>query len=164
MMHHAACDGLAACEIWGDVWTLYHGGRLPPFREGGIRSRAPTVATAPAPASPSWWQSLRDFAALLPQPLRSPAHRRPATAGGDPYATLVVAEAVRHAATPAACHVVTQSRAGRPRDRASGAGESIKECACPPPVVYQRERGPAKRVAVASKETYTSRRTATLLY
>jgi len=92
MMHHAACDGLAACEIWGDVWTLYHGGRLPPFREGGIRSRAPTVATAPAPASPSWWQSLRDFAALLPQPLRSPAHRRPATAGGDPYATLVVDE------------------------------------------------------------------------
>lgn len=93
MMHHAACDGLAACEIWGDVWTLYHGGRLPPLRDGGTRSRPHAAPTSPTPASPGWWQSLRDFAALLPQPLLPPPRQRqPATGGCEPYATLVIDE------------------------------------------------------------------------
>lgn len=93
MMHHAACDGIAACEIWGDVWTLYHGGRLPPFRDGGARPRSPVASFTPVPAGPGWWQSLRDFAALLPQPLASPVPRRAAsTPGCAPYATLIIDE------------------------------------------------------------------------
>ena len=93
MMHHAACDGIAACEIWGDVWTLYHGGRLPPFRDGGARSRPPVAAATPAAEAPNWWQSLRDFAALLPQPLVRRAHQRGgSTPRPHPFATLVVDE------------------------------------------------------------------------
>ena len=30
MPHHAVCDGLAACELVGEIWTHYAGNPLPP--------------------------------------------------------------------------------------------------------------------------------------
>ena len=31
-VHHSVCDGLAALEFLGDIWSLYHGNAPPPFR------------------------------------------------------------------------------------------------------------------------------------
>jgi hypothetical protein len=72
-VHHATCDGIAACEFFGDIWAIYAGLEPRPFSRG----RSGVRASAAAPASGA---ATRDFAMFLPAPLA----RRPARAGASP--------------------------------------------------------------------------------
>jgi|694.fasta_scaffold113047_3 hypothetical protein len=88
-VHHAVCDGLAACEYWGDIWTAYHGGEPAPFSPG--RPVARPADTQPAHCGPGLLAACREFAALMPAALTAPRSSFPQTAAADdelPYATL----------------------------------------------------------------------------
>lgn len=43
-VHHAVCDGIAACEVLGDVWTIYEGKAPRPFTTQRRVRRAPSNA------------------------------------------------------------------------------------------------------------------------
>lgn len=99
VVHHSACDGIAACEFFGDLWACYHG-IAPPMvsatvgveehggatvsagvtgREGGKNRAVDVLAEA--------WS----FARFRPSPLawrRSAADDRPGEPGEPPYATI----------------------------------------------------------------------------
>lgn len=64
-VHHAVCDGIAACEFFGDIWAVYAGLEPRPFARG----RVGKSARGPAPAVPAAGTATRDFAAFLPTPL-----------------------------------------------------------------------------------------------
>lgn len=87
-VHHAVCDGLAGAEFWGDAWTAYHGAVPAPFTPGRTpRSSEP----GPVGRAPGWLAACREFAALVPAPLRARDHTHQAAPGGEhgfPYATL----------------------------------------------------------------------------
>ena len=88
-VHHAVCDGLAAVEYWGDVWTTYHGGDLTSFSSGRAAPRP--ADERPESAGPGLLAACRQFASLLPTALAAPGHAvQAARAAGDdfPYATL----------------------------------------------------------------------------
>ncbi len=57
MIQHAACDGLAGLEFFGDVWSRYHGSEAAPFRTPSRvitrRSDGGKTATESPPLSPS---------------------------------------------------------------------------------------------------------------
>jgi hypothetical protein len=59
-VHHAVCDGVAALEVLGDLWSLYHGVPLPDFRPGK-RTHAPPSPAAPSEPAAPWWRVTYDF-------------------------------------------------------------------------------------------------------
>lgn len=63
--HHAAIDGVAAAEFFGDLWACYDGREPPPFGPG--RRRQPAAAVTRAGSGPlgSTWP----FVAFRPRPL-----------------------------------------------------------------------------------------------
>lgn len=69
--HHAALDGVAAGEFFGDLWACYDGREPPPF-SGGRRRAADvgeTGAGRPAPQTPTLAESTWPFATFRPRPL-----------------------------------------------------------------------------------------------
>lgn len=91
-VHHAVCDGVAALEMLGDLWTIYHGNEPPAFRHGRpIRDRGAAPAAAPAPARPIWRQVV-DFLTVTPATLapRSLAQPGPGDGFNLPYATVTL--------------------------------------------------------------------------
>lgn len=88
-VHHAVCDGLAALEYWGDIWTAYHGAEPPPFAPGRTFPRP--AEPPPSSTEAGLLSACREFTALLPAPLatpRRPDHGGPPAAAMLPYATL----------------------------------------------------------------------------
>ena len=86
-VHHSACDGIAACEYFGDVWALYAGLEPRPFAPG--RSDGSTRGPAAPALAPGSGTSPLDFAKFLPTPLASAAGpRADAPAIAPPYASL----------------------------------------------------------------------------
>lgn len=89
-VHHATCDGIAACEYFGDVWAVYAGLEPRPFSPGRSGDVAPA---APVLASGSGTSPL-DFAKFIPSPLSrrpragSSGSRAHAVAVEPPYASL----------------------------------------------------------------------------
>lgn len=97
VVHHAACDGIAACEFMGDVWACYAGNEPPRFSE-----TAPRGSAAPEPRlQPNTGDMAAEtlaFARFRPAPLaclRLPAAAAtpgagelPGMASEPPYATL----------------------------------------------------------------------------
>ena len=47
-VHHSVCDGIAACEFFGDVWAVYAGTEPRPFSSGRA-ARLPPVDNVPHP-------------------------------------------------------------------------------------------------------------------
>lgn len=87
VVHHAVCDGIAACEFMGDFWACYDG-----VEPAAISATPPRAAAASEPkgrttAADAVRESLA-FARFFPTPLRvvPSAGREPAAAA--PYATL----------------------------------------------------------------------------
>jgi hypothetical protein len=90
-VHHAVCDGLAACEYWGDIWTAYHGAEPAPFSPGRVAVRP--VDAPSGPAGPGLLAACREFASLLPAALAAPrgGFRNAAAEGDDfPYSILLL--------------------------------------------------------------------------
>jgi hypothetical protein len=87
-VHHSVCDGIAALEFLGDVWSIYEGGEPPRLRPGVIRSRRDSLAPRPPAkgadnqASASW-----TFASFLPAKLARSNRKQPAAASERPYQT-----------------------------------------------------------------------------
>lgn len=85
-VHHSACDGIAACEYFGDIWAAYAGIAAKPFAAG----RSAAVGTAKVGSSINAG-SLLEFARFRPTPLarRLPAApEREALWRQPPYETL----------------------------------------------------------------------------
>lgn len=110
VVHHAVCDGIAACEYFGDLWDSYHGLAPPRFSAPVERTRPeaqrPTAGAAgdagPSLLSQEEWQPQVNvlgeavaFARFRPAVLAR-EHARPGHAGelpGEPpYATLEIEE------------------------------------------------------------------------
>jgi hypothetical protein len=86
--HHAAIDGVAAGEFFGDLWACYDG-REPPAFSAGRRQRSRPAAVAPTVSRP--FSSTWPFVAFRPQPLARFAGFPAAVDGSDlpmepPYA------------------------------------------------------------------------------
>ncbi|RLS35956.1 MAG: hypothetical protein DWH79_00645 [Planctomycetota bacterium] len=93
-VHHAVCDGLSGMELFGDVWSHYHGNPPAAFRQPTRRLAAPSApapAASPQPPSTDLVRETRKFAGFIPTPLaRGPvrAVAEPACPGIDaPYLT-----------------------------------------------------------------------------
>ena len=69
IVHHAVCDGLAAVEFMGDIWSCYHGASPAPFRWSGQRGQ-PTATPEAAFAPQSLAREALSFATFFPQPIR----------------------------------------------------------------------------------------------
>lgn len=87
--HHAAIDGVAAGEFFGDLWACYDGREPPAFTPGRHRQQSQPPAT-PTPNSEPFG-STWPFIAFRPQPLARFAGFPAAVDGGDlpmqpPYA------------------------------------------------------------------------------
>ena len=67
-VHHSACDGIAACEYFGDIWAAYAGLAPRPFSPGrpGPTAVDPAGATA---ATPHRGAATLEFARFMPSPL-----------------------------------------------------------------------------------------------
>jgi hypothetical protein len=86
-VHHAACDGIAACEYFGDVWAVYAGLDPRPFAPG--RSGGSTPGPAIPALAPGSGTSPLDFAKFFPTPLAHTAGPRAHAAPfAPPYASL----------------------------------------------------------------------------
>lgn len=86
-VHHAACDGIAACEYFGDVWAVYAGLEPRPFTPG--RSGGSTPGPAAPTLAPGSGTSPLDFARFLPTPLaRAAGPRGDAATIAPPYVSL----------------------------------------------------------------------------
>lgn len=86
-VHHSACDGIAACEYFGDVWAVYAGLEPRPFAAG--RSAGATPGPAAPTSAPGAGTSPLDFAKFLPTPLAHAAgSRSDAATIAPPYASL----------------------------------------------------------------------------
>jgi hypothetical protein len=86
--HHAAIDGVAGGEFFGDLWACYDG-REPPAFSAGRRQRSRPAAVAPTVSRP--FSSTWPFVAFRPQPLARFAGFPAAVDGSDlpmepPYA------------------------------------------------------------------------------
>lgn len=79
--HHAAIDGVAASEFFGDLWAHYDGREPPAFSPGRRRQRSPAAAaslTRPGAYSGTW-----PFVSFRPQPLARVAGFAAAGVPGD---------------------------------------------------------------------------------
>lgn len=76
--HHAALDGVAAGEFFGDLWACYDGREPPAFSAG--RRRMATAAVAADTAAPGPFAATWPFVAFRPQPLARSAALAAATA------------------------------------------------------------------------------------
>lgn len=95
VVHHAVCDGIAACEFMGDVWALYEGIEPP-----GFSGHSPRNAAEPEPGhQPTTADTIGAalaFARFIPTPLacvRSASPATPRAAAEPPYATMELDEA-----------------------------------------------------------------------
>ena len=68
MVHHAVCDGLAAIEFMGDIWSCYHGASPAPFRQS-VGQRAQPATTPQATTPQSLAREALSFARFFPQPI-----------------------------------------------------------------------------------------------
>jgi len=87
VVHHAACDGIAACEFMGDFWACYD--EVEPPALSAIRQAA-SAATEPK-CSPTKADAAREslaFARFLPMPLKVVPSAGRDAAGAEPYATI----------------------------------------------------------------------------
>lgn len=89
-VHHAACDGIAACEYFGDIWAAYAGLAPRAFSPGRA---TPVVADAAGPtaATPLHGAAPLEFARFMPSPLARVAASPPNRAAEicqPPYETL----------------------------------------------------------------------------
>lgn len=94
VVHHSACDGIAACEFMGDLWAFYDGTEPRGFTRPVMRgSEGPESAAAPGAQSPAIdpvGEALA-FARFFPAALvrsRSAATNRRTGAIEPPYATI----------------------------------------------------------------------------
>jgi hypothetical protein len=86
-VHHSACDGIAACEYFGDVWAVYAGLDPRPFAPG--RSGGSTAGPSAPSLAPGSGTSPLDFAKFFPTPLaRAAGPRAHAAPVAPPYASL----------------------------------------------------------------------------
>lgn len=86
-VHHSACDGIAACEYFGDVWAAYSGLEPRPFSPG--RSGDSTPGPAAPRLAPGSGTSPLDFAKFLPTPLaRAAGSRADVATIAPPYASI----------------------------------------------------------------------------
>jgi hypothetical protein len=69
--HHAALDGVAAGEFFGDLWACYHGHEPPRFSDGRRRGGGGThsAGSTPAAGGASLALSIWPFASFRPRPL-----------------------------------------------------------------------------------------------
>ncbi|MFM7137078.1 MAG: hypothetical protein ACKO1M_08415, partial [Planctomycetota bacterium] len=65
--HHAAIDGVAAGEFFGDLWACYDGREPPAFSPGRRRQRSASAALPPSGGG--GFRSFWPFIAFRPQPL-----------------------------------------------------------------------------------------------
>jgi hypothetical protein len=89
-VHHSACDGIAACEYFGDIWAAYAG-----LEPRGFSPGRPGPATAhpdgSSTAVPHRGSATLEFARFMPTPLASVAAAPPDRAAvgcQPPYETL----------------------------------------------------------------------------
>lgn len=87
-VHHAVCDGVAALEVLGDLWSLYHGSPLPQFRVGKHSPLPPSSAVDCDRTTP-WWHTIRDFLKNRPAVVTptEPPTRIVAAPAWPPYTT-----------------------------------------------------------------------------
>jgi hypothetical protein len=87
VVHHAVCDGIAACEFWGDLWACYDGVEPPAFS-----AMSPRASAAPVPKCvPTTADTVREslaFARFFPMPLKVVPSAAPEAAAAAPYATI----------------------------------------------------------------------------
>lgn len=94
VVHHAVCDGIAACEFMGDLWACYEGVEPHGFsRPASDGNREPTPPSkAHAPAANALGEALA-FARFFPVKLARMNSGLKAGAGvaaGPPYATIEI--------------------------------------------------------------------------
>jgi hypothetical protein len=90
-VHHAVCDGVAALEVLGDLWSLYHGAPLPNFRPGK-RTQVPLSSTAPSEPAAPWWRVVHQFLRNRPATVArtDPPARTIHIATWPPYTTVTL--------------------------------------------------------------------------
>jgi len=85
-VHHSACDGIAACEYFGDIWAAYAGVAAKAFSAGRTAAGAAARAESSVTVGP-----LMEFARFRPTPLArrmAAAPERDALWRQPPYETL----------------------------------------------------------------------------
>lgn len=106
-VHHAVCDGVAALEALGDLWSLYHGSPLPNIRAGKsppLPSSSPPSSVAMGEAAAAWWRAIRDFLTISPAVVApiDPPTMIPQAEAWPPYSTISLSpertSRLRHAA------------------------------------------------------------------
>jgi len=89
-VHHSVCDGVAACEFFGDIWALYAGIEPRAFSQPRTARIASSAATAPdSPATDGRCEPAREawsFASFWPTPLARVTTSSHAPAAEDPHA------------------------------------------------------------------------------
>lgn len=105
--HHAAIDGVGACEFFGDLWACYDGREPPAFHAGRRRAPGPTAAVGVPTASP--FRSTWPFLAFRPQPLARCASVPAVDDGSDasPFQTPFASHSLGRDLTAALRGVVT---------------------------------------------------------
>lgn len=96
VVHHAVCDGIAACEFMGDLWAFYEGieprGFSPPAVRGSEGHEPPATPVQP-PAIEPFGEALA-LAAFFPAALAcSSTSAEPHKAAEPPYASMELDEA-----------------------------------------------------------------------
>ena len=87
VVHHAVCDGIAACEFMGDFWACYDGVEPPAISATPPRAAAATEPGCRPTAADTVRESLA-FARFLPTPLKVVPSAGHGAAVATPYATL----------------------------------------------------------------------------
>lgn len=108
-LHHSVCDGLAALEFLGDVWSIYHGSEPPRLRPGLIREgrSTPTLPSAPSAAPNDQASATWTFASYLPSRLACSNHKTPITSNCRPYQTIRLSRQETRAVQAAATAIGT---------------------------------------------------------
>ena len=99
IVHHSACDGIAACEFFGDLWACYHGVTPPPLAAtGGVAEHGSATISAGVTERRSGKEPGVDvlkeawsFACFRPSPLawrRTAADDPTREPGEPPFATI----------------------------------------------------------------------------
>ena len=140
MIQHAACDGLAGLEFFGDVWSRYHGSEPAPFRtpsrvitrrsDGGKTTPESPSDVAPplpveAPSAGDLGGETARFAGFLPARIaRGPAALPPSRPEGAGRAPLA-------AGPPLPYHTCgfTAEETATIKQRAAAAGASLNDVA-----------------------------------
>lgn len=87
VVHHAVCDGIAACEYMGDLWACYEGIEPPRLSEAssaGVDASEPTRR----PITVDVVRESLAFLRFFPTPLAKVPAAVPVSAAAPPYATI----------------------------------------------------------------------------